>query len=174
MNNNETISLERQEIIRRAIRMEICMYLMCFISYTIIFAMIILINYQHTIIGLGSLLCIYISTSTILSFVIYYKAKLRYRALYLTLSWNQRITPNEVANVLNRKHNINNEEILEFDEENNVITICFCMEEKPNAECVKLDCNHIFHTECLAEWLIHNNSCPNCRVTNIINRADFE
>ena len=134
--------------------------------------MIIIISRKLTIIELRSIICIYVITSILLLFLIYYKAKLRYRALYLTLSWNQRISPDEVANVLKRKHNINNKEILELDEENGT-TVCFCMEEKPNVEYVKLDCNHIFHTECLAKWLIHNNSCPNCRVPNIIIEQDF-
>ena len=132
MNNNQIISLDRQQLINRAIRMEICIYLLCFTSYTVIYyaiAMIIILTTQYTIVGIGSLLCIYLTTSTVLSFIIYYKAKLRYRSLYLTLSWNQRITPIDVENVLNRKHNIINEQMLEFDEENNTNTICFCMEE---------------------------------------------
>ena len=173
MINSREVSQETL-IRNRSFRMEIYLYLFIFICYTAIFYAIGSIIYIKKFMGVGSLLCIYIVTSLILLCILYHKASMRYRALYLTLSWNQRITSDEVANILNRKHNINNEEILEFDEQNNNITICFCMEEKPHAECVKLDCNHIFHTECLAEWLIHNNSCPNCRVTNIINREDFE
>ena len=120
--------------------------------------------------------CIYVSTCAFFGIILYHKARIRYRAYYVTLSWNQRITPEEVQNVLHRKHNINQEQMLEFDEEeqeNNIEKFCFCMEEKENAEFVKLNCNHIFHTECLAQWLVNNNSCPNCRETNIISRSDF-
>ena len=28
-------------------------------------------------------------------------------------------------------------------------------------------CGHIFHTKCLQEWSLHNNSCPICRSKNV-------
>ena len=30
--------------------------------------------------------------------------------------------------------------------------------------CVKLDCNHKFHSHCITEWLHKELTCPNCRV----------
>ena len=169
-----SISLQQRELIRRAIRMEICLYLWIFICYTVVFYTIAFIIILKKIMGIGSLLCIYITTTVVVGTILYHKARIRYRAYYVTLSWNQRISPEEVANVLQRRHNLNQEQMLEFDEEeNNKEQFCFCMEEKENAEFVKLNCNHIFHTECLAQWLVNNNSCPNCRETNIITRNDF-
>ena len=28
---------------------------------------------------------------------------------------------------------------------------------------IKLDCNHIFHGQCISQWLSENSSCPLCR-----------
>ena len=174
LTTSRSIPLQQRELIRRAIRMEICLYLWLFICYTLIFYTIAFIIILKKIMGIGSLSCIYITTTVVVGAIVYLKAKVRYRALYITLTWNQRITPEEIQNVLHRKHNINREQMLEFDEEENKKEqFCFCMEEKENAEFVKLNCNHIFHTECLAQWLVNNNSCPNCRETNIITRNDF-
>lgn len=175
MINSSEVSHETQ-IRNRSFRMEIYLYLFVFICYTAIFYAIASIIHIKKFMGIGSLLCIYIVTSLLLLSLLYHKASMRYRALYLTLSWNQRITLEEVRNVLQRKHNINQEEILEFEEEKNDEYPCvICMEKYENREFVKLNCNHIFHTMCLAEWLSrNNNNCPTCRVTNIITRNDFD
>ena len=172
MNNSQAPVVERT-LINQAIRMEIFLYIWIFICYTAIFYAIASIIHIKNFMGVGTLLCIYIVTSLMLLSILYHKAIMRYRAYYVTLSWNQRISPEEVANVLQRRHSLNESEMLEFENENDTPSICFCMEEKENAEYVKLDCNHIFHTACLAQWLIHNNTCPNCRVGNIINPSDF-
>lgn len=174
LTTSPSIPEEQRNLVRQAVRIEICLYLTCFLGWNLLFAMIMMLNYVYHFAGNGSILCVYLTTTFIMSAIIYLKAKIRYRALYITLTWNQRITPEEIQNVLHRKHNINREQILEFDEEeNNIEKFCFCMEEKENSEFVKLNCNHIFHTECLAQWLVNNNSCPNCRETNIITRNDF-
>ena len=173
--NSEQLSTEQTQLRNQSFRMEIYLYIFIFMCYTAIFYSIAFIIHIKKIMGVGSLLCIYITTSIILLTTLYSKASMRYRALYLTLSWNQRITLNEVRNILQRKHRMNEEEVLEYEEKENDEYMCvICMEEDENREFVKLDCNHIFHTICLAEWLINNNNCPTCRLTNIITRNDIE
>ena len=41
---------------------------------------------------------------------------------------------------------------------------CFiCYDEFKDNECLKqLKCQHIFHKECLSQWLMNNNNCPAC------------
>ena len=78
-----------------------------------------------------------------------------------------KITEEEITNVLHEKY------IMENDDVENKWELCFCMEDKENAEYVKLPCEHIFHTQCIAKWLTTNNSCPNCRERNIIVKNDF-
>ena len=45
------------------------------------------------------------------------------------------------------------------------LSICsICLEEYDNDNIIsKLNCNHIFHKECIKEWFQKNNNCPNCR-----------
>ena len=40
-------------------------------------------------------------------------------------------------------------------------TICFDL-FKENELLKQLKCNHIFHKECLSQWLLNNNKCPIC------------
>jgi hypothetical protein len=46
-----------------------------------------------------------------------------------------------------------------------VITCSICLVDlKPNDECREIGtCSHRFHKECIDEWLILKNTCPNCR-----------
>ena len=38
-----------------------------------------------------------------------------------------------------------------------------CLEEVEVYRRKRLECNHIFHHNCIKAWLKHNKSCPNCR-----------
>ena len=50
-------------------------------------------------------------------------------------------------------------------ENNNECTIC--LSNDSDIEWVKLNCNHLFHRECISEWLSINNTCPICREEHI-------
>ena len=52
------------------------------------------------------------------------------------------------------------------DIENN-IECTICLSNDSDIEWVKLNCNHMFHRECISEWLSINNTCPICREEHI-------
>ena len=61
-----------------------------------------------------------------------------------------------------------NNKIIEFTEcetlNNDICIICQADDE---TNLVKINkCGHIFHNECLLEWLTRNNSCPVCRISD--------
>jgi len=48
------------------------------------------------------------------------------------------------------------------------IECSICLEEVEFYRRKRLECNHVFHYNCIKEWSKQNNSCPNCR--KIINK----
>ena len=38
-----------------------------------------------------------------------------------------------------------------------------CLGEFAGGECIKTTCGHMFHDECLSQWLKKSFSCPICR-----------
>ncbi|XP_031629383.1 E3 ubiquitin-protein ligase TRAIP-like [Contarinia nasturtii] len=44
-------------------------------------------------------------------------------------------------------------------------SICYEIFDKDNSEVVVTKCGHMFHTDCLNDWLKSSNTCPHCRVT---------
>ena len=50
--------------------------------------------------------------------------------------------------------------------QNDICSICIDVSELKR-KCT-LRCQHVFHTECLAEWFLVNTTCPVCRSTNIL------
>ena len=168
-NNNR----HQQILTNETIRIEVCFWFIYFFLYTFVFMFIIVLNAKYNFINTIGILCIYLSTCILIGFIVYLRMRLRYRAIYVSLSLNHSISPEEVRNILERNYSINKQNMLEFDEDNNEYSCIICMDENEN-EFVKLNCNHIFHTSCLSEWLINNNSCPTCRLSNIINTDEFE
>ena len=64
------------------------------------------------------------------------------------------------------KTNINEKDIKNFNKDiiNNCI-ICFCEIEKGKY----LNCGHIFHYNCIKEWILHYKKCPTCNFSIEIN-----
>ena len=64
------------------------------------------------------------------------------------------------------KTNINEKDIKNFNKDiiNNCI-ICFCEIEKGKY----LNCGHIFHYNCIKEWIFHYKKCPTCNSSIEIN-----
>lgn len=51
----------------------------------------------------------------------------------------------------------------EYEEDTSTdCTVCF-VEINKGEKVVKLDCEHIFHRNCIDEWVKYKQECPNCR-----------
>ena len=44
-----------------------------------------------------------------------------------------------------------------------ICSICLDDYSDPEIKLNKLPCNHIFHKDCVQEWLKDNDTCPDCR-----------
>lgn len=51
-----------------------------------------------------------------------------------------------------------------LDEEGNKIECAICLEAMTNKDYDVLDCNHMFHKNCLTKWLSVGEYCPVCRI----------
>ena len=84
---------------------------------------------------------------------------------------------NYIVNRINeRNQRINNRRPLNINSINTLVvceelpdnTCSVCLEEFKEDDIIKkLNCNHIFHKDCLEPWLNNNRNCPLCR-QNII------
>ena len=63
------------------------------------------------------------------------------------------------------KKNKNLKEKLIKNDDNDICSIC--LEKLKDDKCVILNCEHIYHKDCIKKWLKKNETCPNCRI-NII------
>lgn len=55
---------------------------------------------------------------------------------------------------------------IDHDEIEDLINDCcsICLDKyDSDKKIVKLRCNHIYHKECITEWIYNNNECPLCR-----------
>jgi len=62
--------------------------------------------------------------------------------------------------LLKKKSTIVKETIVEIDKKNEECSICLDINDKI---WIKTRCNHIYHNECITEWLQISKSCPICR-----------
>jgi hypothetical protein len=56
------------------------------------------------------------------------------------------------------------------------VSICsICLESNKNDENVseKLICGHLYHKDCISQWLKNNTTCPLCRVTVTVLKPTF-
>ena len=51
-------------------------------------------------------------------------------------------------------------------EEIDTCAICYS-EYEENKKIGKLQCGHLFHVDCIKNWLSRKNSCPMCRATAV-------
>ena len=66
---------------------------------------------------------------------------------------------NEIYN-----YNYNTVKILnEIDNEDCSICLEKLYDEENNKEIISLDCNHLFHKECVDPWITRNRNCPLCK-----------
>ena len=51
------------------------------------------------------------------------------------------------------------------DFENEDCSICLekLYDQENNKEIISLECNHLFHKECVDPWIINNRNCPLCK-----------
>ena len=82
---------------------------------------------------------------------------------------------NTDLNIRNNTLNQNLIETINQSEENYDIIFhkdeecSICLEEfTTDKKIIKLNCNHIFHTDCIKLWIENNNTCPLCRTKEII------
>jgi len=64
---------------------------------------------------------------------------------------------------LKKRFKLNKKNIKEFKLNNEICVICQDdYDINSNKKCYQLYCNHVFHKECLKEWLKNEMKCPLC------------
>ena len=53
-----------------------------------------------------------------------------------------------------------NNELLNIENENKICPICW---DKITDDYIILKCSHIYHSDCINQWLIKKDTCPYCR-----------
>lgn len=81
--------------------------------------------------------------------------------LHVRLTQEQTVSPRVVNEI---KKNIVDPKIM------NKETVCsICLEDfDETKEIVFLDCNHIYHSDCIIEWINKDPSCPLCRSNSLV------
>lgn len=95
------------------------------------------------------------------------------RTVLINIGWNFNIDYDSVIlDIVNTKYveKEDNMEIIDKIEEYNYnmkneikCIVCQC-EIEENEKCKKLKCGHIFHSECINNWLKRSLECPMCRI----------
>ena len=81
--------------------------------------------------------------------------------LHVRLTQEETVSPRVVNEI---KKNIVDPKIM------NKGTVCsICLEDfDETKEIVFLDCNHIYHSDCIIEWINKDPSCPLCRSNSLV------
>ena len=165
---------QTREVYNTAIKYELLLYVFAYAAYTIAYAIFIVANHYYLNDKFSFYFTISIYFGILLPLIVlnWYRSYSRHRAIYLSLTWHHRITPQNVELILRKKykHQDNIEEIvqLKINEECSI-----CLESSDDTDFVLLNCGHKFHTSCLANWLINKRNCPICRDSEVIQRTDF-
>ena len=80
--------------------------------------------------------------------------------------------------IIDNQNNINIQETIEKIKKNKVSlndipdsdkTCSICLEDfSDEKEILILDCKHIYHNECIIEWIYKDTSCPLCRSSSLV------
>lgn len=63
-----------------------------------------------------------------------------------------------------KKNKISSDDITDSDK-----TCSICLEEfSQEKEIIILDCKHIYHNDCIIEWIYKDTSCPLCRSSSLV------
>jgi hypothetical protein len=64
-----------------------------------------------------------------------------------------------------KKNKLLNDSINNIDDIESIVGDCsVCLDSLHNSkELIQLVCGHIYHKECVYEWISRKNTCPNCR-----------
>ena len=70
----------------------------------------------------------------------------------------------QIEAINNEIYNYNTVKILnDIDNEDCSICLDKLYDEESNKEIISLDCNHLFHKECVDPWITRNRNCPLCK-----------
>jgi len=76
----------------------------------------------------------------------------------ILLMLDERVEKKTVSNVEKFRKSIISKEV------ENSCTICLSSFEIGSDTCFEIPCNHVFHSECLEQWLKSSFVCPNCKL----------
>ena len=96
-----------------------------------------------------------------------------YNKLNINIHINSISYTDHIEEVVNNKYNkkdvsniISKFKSKEYKGENDKHQCSVCLENIKKGEIItKLDCGHIFHTDCINEWVSRDSTCPCCRVS---------
>ena len=56
-----------------------------------------------------------------------------------------------------------NNKFVKLKNSNGTLNCSICMDSNTNIHFIKTSCGHYYHEECINQWIIVKNNCPNCR-----------
>ena len=132
------MDFERREIFNTANRYEMYFYILFELTITTLLLIYYLSTDNKKDEDVIKFVIIYICIVIFSTLLVWRNSYFRYRALRASLTLHNRISVNDVENVLQNKFAKANDDEIEDNSE-----ICFCMEEKED-EIVELPCKHKF------------------------------
>ena len=83
---------------------------------------------------------------------------------------NERLVENENNNIKQEIiEKIKKNKISSYDINDNDKTCSICLEDfSQEKDILILDCKHIYHSDCIIEWINKDTSCPLCRSSSLV------